>query len=147
MYNHLNMAPSPQTNLFITYSSPSEFRSQKNRKAVSSFASRSYRATSKKINVDRNNYRPFVLRSGGSPTPASSSASPSPSPSPAVDSKRTVLTRRRPSTSTSSSRDAETHRQAQPLDERALGSPLADPFTSYPIDDKPYIPFLINYCK
>ena len=140
------MAPNPQTNLFITYSSPSEFRSQKNRKAVSSFASRSYRATSKKINVDRNNYRPFVLRAAASSTP-SSSASPSPLPSPAINPKRLNLMRKRASTSTTSSLDAETPRQTQPLDERALGSPLADPFTSYPVDDKPYIPFLINYCK
>ncbi|KAK4940651.1 hypothetical protein LTR10_019281 [Elasticomyces elasticus] len=140
------MAPSPQTNLFITYNSPSEFKSQKNRKAVSSFASRSYRATSKKINVDRNNYRPFVLRSDASSTP-SSSASPTPSPSPAINAKRTTLTRKRASTSTSNAPDVENHRAVQPLDERALGSPIADPFTSYPIDDKPYIPFLIDYCN
>ncbi|KAI1617035.1 hypothetical protein EDD37DRAFT_645178 [Exophiala viscosa] len=139
------MAPNSQTNLFITYSSPSEFRSQKYRKAVSSFASRSYRATSKKINVDRNNYRPFVLRTAGSSTPASSSGSPSPSPSPAVNRKRTTLTKKRANTPTPSSPGMETTRQAQPLDERALGIPSADPFTSYPIDDKPYIPFLINY--
>lgn len=132
------MGPSPPTNLFINYSSPGEFKSQKNRHAVSSFASKSYRPTFKKIPIERNNYRPFVLRT----------AEPS-SPSPSSDdtSKGKASRRKKAGTPTSSPQDVEIQRQAQPMDERALGSPLADPFTSYPISNKPYVPFLIDYCK
>ena len=139
VYDCTDMAPSRQPNLFITYSSPSEFRNQRNRQAVSSFASRSYHLTSKKITLDRNNYRPFTLSQHGP-------ASPSLAPETKVKQK-SPPNRNRASASPTSPQGLILPRSSQPLDERALGSPLADPFTTYPISFKPYVPFLIDYCK
>ncbi|KAK5557677.1 hypothetical protein LTR46_004705 [Exophiala xenobiotica] len=131
------MAPSLQPNLFITYSSPSEFRNQGNRQAVSSFASRSYRLTSKKITLDRNNYRPFAFSQHG---PAS------PSLTPKTKAKRKQPpTKSRASASPISPQELIIPRSSHPLDECALGSPSVDPFTTYPISFKPYVPFLIDY--
>ncbi|KAK6380757.1 hypothetical protein LTS17_004957 [Exophiala oligosperma] len=130
------MAP-PQANIFITYSNPEEFKSQKNRQAVSSFASRSYRPTSKKIVLERNNYRPFTLRHDG---PASAS----PGSNDKIK-RRTIPAKKHASPSTADAQETPASRQIHPLDERALGSPSADPFTTYPIAFKPYVPFLVDY--
>ncbi|KAK5465149.1 hypothetical protein LTS15_001712 [Exophiala xenobiotica] len=131
------MPPSPQPNLFVTYSNPSEFRNQRNRQAVSSFASRSYRLTSKKITLDRNNYRPFAFSQHG---PAS------PLLAPKTKAKRKQPpTKGRASAPPISPQELIIPRSSQPLDECALGSPLVDPFSTYPISFKPYVPFLIDY--
>lgn len=60
-----------QDKLFITYSHPDDSKQQANRRAVSSFVSKSYRPTSKKIVFEKSNYRAFELRPAPS-TPSSS---------------------------------------------------------------------------
>jgi hypothetical protein len=130
------MSYQPQDNVFITYNSPEEFKNKKNRRTVSSFASKSSRPTSKKIVLGRTLYRPFVERSNeSSPNYAGST--------PAGSEGR----------SEASPQNAETEqafaqvRQATLLKGSALGNPLVDPFEVYPIHIQPYVPFLVDYCK
>lgn len=131
------MAPSGQDNVFITYNNPTELKSKQNRRTVSSFASKSYRPTSRRIVLDRTHYRPFVRRQDGEP--ASASGVNSKKQKGAPDGKKG-----------STSNDPErvlTPQEFDPRNECALGSPLADPFTTYPIAYKAYVPFLVDYCE
>lgn len=122
--------------MFITYNSPDEFKNKKNRRTVSSFASRSSRPTSKKIVLGRTLYRPFVERSNES-SPNYTASTPGGSES----------------RSEASPQNGETEqalaqvRESTLLKGSVLGSPLVDPFEVYPIHIQPYVPFLVDYCK
>lgn len=59
--------------LFITYTHPSDQKRKANKRAVSSFVSKSYRPTSRKIVFEKSHYRPF-LQSQPSPSPPSAAA-------------------------------------------------------------------------
>ena len=126
-----------QDNIFITYSHPSEQKKRTNRRAVSSFVSRSYRPTSKKIVFEKSNFRPFVHRSDDNPLPTPP-ATPS-SGSKASDGSASgdeIALAPKPRCPT-----------AKPLCDRPLGSPFSDPFVTYPIPARQYLPFFINYCE
>ncbi|KAJ9607723.1 hypothetical protein H2200_007801 [Cladophialophora chaetospira] len=129
------MAPSSQSNVFITYNDPSELKSRQNRRAVSSFASKSYRPTSRKIVLGRNQYRPFVRRS--------ENESPSQVDVPKAEKKPTDL-RKRSNLSENSEQNL-----LHPLNERLLGNPRTDALQTYPIPAlggaRIYIPFLVDY--
>jgi hypothetical protein len=70
--------------LFITYTHPDDQKQHGNRRAVSSFVSKSYRPTSKKIVFEKSQYRPFARKplqpskSGAVPTVGSSLLEPVP---------------------------------------------------------------------
>lgn len=137
------MSYRPQDNVFITYSSPEEFKSKKNRRVVSSVASKSYRATSKKIVLEKTLYRPLTCR----PTSTQSSQK-SGSSQKDVDDSGTTTEKSPVAIATAPSQQAvESIRAPTPLDDRPLGSPLVDPFISYPVPEQPYIPFLVDYCE
>ncbi|OQU98415.1 Fungal specific transcription factor domain-containing protein [Cladophialophora immunda] len=121
-------------NVFITYSNPSELKSRQNRRAVSSFASKSYRPTSKRIVLDRTHYRPFVRRSDGETPPPTGPKT-----------KRKTPPSGRPEPASTTSKVTSPPRETQPRDDCVLGSPMADPFTTYPISHAPYVPFLVDY--
>ncbi|OAP60852.1 hypothetical protein AYL99_05854 [Fonsecaea erecta] len=120
-----------QNTVFITYNNPTELKSRQNRRAVSSFASKSYRPTSKRIVLDRTHYRPFVRRSEGDTPPATGSKT-----------KRKI-----PPSGKQDSEESSTPlpQEVQPRNDCILGSPMADPFTTYPISYAPYVPFLVDY--
>jgi hypothetical protein len=131
------MAASGQNNIFITYNDPTELRSKQNRRTVSSFASKSYRPTSKRIVLDRTHYRPFVRRPDSSQTPP-----------PSTDPK----TRKKLPAGEHKDAARQTDPQSppcklQPRKDCILGSPMADPFTTYPITFRNYLPFLVDYCE
>jgi hypothetical protein len=125
-----------QDNLFITYNHPTELKSRKNRRSVSSFASRSYRLTSRKIVLDRSNYRPFIRRDD-SATPPLTPVDHSGKRPIRGDKQCTVL----------AIKSCAYPRPPHPADDCALGSPKADPFVTYPIKVHDYVPFLIDYCE
>ena|ERR1700761_2004033 len=131
------MAPSSQNNIFITYNDPTELRSRQNRRVVSSFASKSYRPTSRKIVLDRTHYRPFIRRPD--------SETPPPPDHPRAKKKPSVVGKKHAPSQTSD--EVSNAREVQPLDDCALGSPMADPFTTYPITFRDYVPFLVDYCE
>ncbi|KIX94468.1 uncharacterized protein Z520_09854 [Fonsecaea multimorphosa CBS 102226] len=122
-------------NVFITYNNPTELKSRQNRRTVSSFASKSYRPTSKRIVLDRTHYRPFVRRSGGETPP----------PTTGPKAKRKVPPSGKQDAASTDPEGMAFPREAQPRNDCVLGSPMADPFTSYPISYAPYIPFLVDY--
>ncbi|OAL36924.1 hypothetical protein AYO20_03693 [Fonsecaea nubica] len=128
------MPPASQNTIFITYNSPTDLKSRQNRRAVSSFASKSYRPTSKRIVLDRTHYRPFVRRpEGGTPPPTAPTTK-----------KKKPPTRNQGLTSTSPG-EVTSPREPQLRNDCVLGSPMADPFTTYPISHASYVPFLVDY--
>jgi hypothetical protein len=130
------MSYKQQDNVFITYNNPKEFKSKQNRRTVSSFASRSYRPTSKKIVLGRTLYRPFIERKNEH--------------LPHQDAGNVTECA---STDESLSGKSDTEQALARVMEAtfwkgsALGSPLVDPFESYPIHIRPYVPFLVDYCE
>lgn len=129
------MAPASRDNVFITYNDPTELRSKQNRRAVSSFASKSYRPTSRRIVLDRTHYHPFVRRpDGATPTPSTAKAK-----------KKGIASDKKDSAS--SHPDETLFPRPQLRNDCALGSPMSDPFTTYPIPNKAYVPFLVDYCE
>lgn len=130
------MSYKPQDNVFITYNDPKEFKSKQNRRTVSSFASRSYRPTSKKIVLGRTLYRPFIERNNEQlPHHAAGN-----------------LTESDNKDGSSSGKSDTEQALARVMGTTlwrgsALGSPLVDPFESYPIHIRPYVPFLVDYCE
>ena len=128
---------SPASNVFITYNDPADLKSRQNRRAVSSFASKSYRPTSKKIVLVRNHYRAFVRRPDVE--------SPSPIDSKSTKQKPTPIEKTR-STVANSDQDPSVQ-GVRPRNDCALGSPMADPFSTYPITHRSYVPFLVDYCE
>jgi hypothetical protein len=131
------MSPSSQNNIFITYTDPTELRSRQNRRAVSSFASKSYRPTSKRIILDRTHYRPFVRRPDGETPP--------PTGDPKVKKRSTAAGKEHPVAKKPDENPL--LGEVQPRNDCALGSPMADPFTTYPITFRNYVPFLVDYCE
>lgn len=130
------MSFKPQDNVFITYSNPQEFKSKQNRRTVSSFASKSYRPTSKKIVLGRTLYRPFTERNNQHlPHQAAGSLTESDSKDESQSGRSDI--------EQALARVMETTF----LKGSALGSPLVDPFESYPIHIRPYVPFLVDYCE
>ncbi|OAG43794.1 hypothetical protein AYO21_02021 [Fonsecaea monophora] len=128
------MPPASQNTIFITYNNPTDLKSRQNRRAVSSFASKSYRPTSKRIVLDRTLYRPFVRRpDGGTPPPTAPSTE-----------KKKLPTRKQGLTSMSPE-EVSPPREPQLRNDCVLGSPMADPFTTYPIRHATYVPFLVDY--
>jgi hypothetical protein len=125
-----------QDNLFITYNHPTELKSRKNRRSVSSFASRSYRLTSRKIVLDKSNYRPFIRRDDSATPPLT----------PVDHSTRRPIRADKPCTILAS-RNCPIPPVPHPTLDCALGSPKADPFATYPIKVHDYVPFLIDYCE
>lgn len=130
------MSYQPQDKVFITYNSPQEFKTKKNRRTVSSFASKSFRPTSKKIVLGRTLYRPLTERSNeNSPNHAVSTPTDSEGKGEATPQNRET-------------EQALAHvMESTLLKGSALGSPLVDPFEAYPIHIQPYVPFLVDYCK
>ncbi|EXJ86060.1 hypothetical protein A1O1_06429 [Capronia coronata CBS 617.96] len=122
-------------NTFITYNNPAEFQNSQNRRAVSSHASKSYRPTTRRIVLDRTHYRPFSRHPGGGESISSAVLK--------TEERQGPTTKRWPPPARSI--EPSFPRDIQPLDERLLGSPQADPFTTYPIAYQPYIPFLVDY--
>ncbi|OCT51537.1 hypothetical protein CLCR_08247 [Cladophialophora carrionii] len=129
------MSPGPQNNIFITYNDPTELKSRQNRRAVSSFASKSYRPTSKRIILDRTHYRPFVRRPD----------SETPPPTGATKAKNRHPAARKKEAPAKSLEENPCLGEIQPRNDCALGSPMADPFTTYPIAFRNYVPFLVDY--
>ncbi|KIW67087.1 hypothetical protein PV04_06360 [Phialophora macrospora] len=129
------MSPSSQNNIFITYTDPTELKSRQNRRTVSSFASKSYRPTSKRIILDRTRYRPFVRRPD--------SETPPPAEDPKVDKRPIAAGKKHPPAKTSDENSLVG--EVQPRNDCALGSPMADPFITYPITFRNYVPFLVDY--
>ena len=123
-----------QDNIFITYTHPSEQRKRTNRQAVSSFVSRSYRPTSRKIVFVRSNYRPFLQRSEEGSSPSASSASSKSTDPSFVNDEVVVATSLK-------------YQAPNLLNDRPLGSPFQDPFVTYPIPSRQYLPFFIDYCE
>lgn len=127
-------------NIFITYNDPSELKSKQNRRAVSSFASKSYRPTSKQIVLDRSHYRIGFSRRPNSETPPPQADELKPKKKSAASGKRLNLSEK-------PGERVEATRVAEPRDDCPLGNPTADPFTTYPIQFRNYVPFLADYCK
>lgn len=125
------MSPQLQNNVFITYSNPEEFKSKRNRRTVSSVASKNCRPTSRRIVLGRTLYRPFLHRGEEQSSPQSEGTDENESSSSQNDTEQ-ALARVMQSTFLKGS---------------PLGSPLVDPFESYPIHIRPYVPFLVDYCK
>jgi len=118
-------------NVFITYSNPDEFKNKRNRRTVSSVASKSCRPTSKRIVLGRTLYRPFLQRGEGQSPPKRETGDDSEGSSSQNNTEQALARVMEP-----------TFLKGSPL-----GSPLVDPFESYPIHIKPYVPFLVDYCK
>ncbi|KIW95110.1 uncharacterized protein Z519_03694 [Cladophialophora bantiana CBS 173.52] len=131
------MSPASRHNVFITYNNPTELKSRQNRRAVSSFASKSYRPTSKRIVLERTHYRPFVRRSDGETPPPTD-------PKTKMKIPR-IGTQGPASTNPEEATLASTPCGVQPWNDCTLGTPVADPFTTYPISYTPYVPFLVDY--
>jgi hypothetical protein len=122
-----------QDTIFIIYHHPSEQKQRTNRQAVSSFISRSYRPTTKRIVFDKSNYRPFLQRCQSASSPSvifiieelqlgdpGDDVAPAPS----------IICQ-----------------APEPLSHRQLGSPFQDPFITYPVPARQYVPFFIDYRK
>lgn len=124
---HTSMSFQNQEALFITYTHPSQQRKKENRKAVSSYVSRSYRPTSKKIVFPSTNFRPFILKQERPEHVSTEDAVPKSKGPQAIKSRKSI--------------------PLQPSNDLLLCSPFQDPFRSYPIPYSPYISFLSDYCK
>ncbi|KEF56344.1 uncharacterized protein A1O9_07925 [Exophiala aquamarina CBS 119918] len=123
------MSSQIQRNVFITSSNPEQFKSKCNRRTVSSVASKICRPTSKRIVLGRTLYRPFLQRGEERSSPKSEGQDESKSSSSQNDTEQ-ALTRVMETTFLKGS---------------PLGSPLVDPFESYPVQIRPYVPFLVDY--
>jgi hypothetical protein len=87
-----------QDSIFITYTHPDDQKRRSNRRAVSSFVSKSYRPTSRKIVFEKTQYRPF-LASAQRPV-----AAPESTTSAAPKAKRAIPKTRNASTASASPR-------------------------------------------
>ena len=106
-------------NVFITYTHPSDQKRKANKRIVSSFVSKSYRPTSRKIVFERSQYRPF-LTTHNKPTPSEASSTDSPAPDrPSPSQPQTISTEASPILGTTDSTVATSDAECCPSAEKA----------------------------
>jgi hypothetical protein len=132
-----------QDSIFITYTHPNDQKRRSNRRAVSSFVSKSYRPTSRKIVFDKTQYRPFLASTQRSVAAPESTVSVAPKAKRAIPKTRNTSTASaspRPSASPAPSHHSELTR-APPLSlehsivvqsQSTASSPSFLPFTPSP---------------